>query len=135
MTKLLHKQLSYILQGAFFSVYKAFGNAFKESVYHKALIQELEDKGLNVSSQKRINVYYKNIKVGTYVPDLVVDNIILVEIKCKSVLIKNDLSQFWNYLKGSDYKVGYLVNFGSYGGVQFIRRVYDSARFISRPFA
>jgi GxxExxY protein len=66
--------------------------------------------------------------VGVYIPDFVVGESIIVEIKSKPLLTKSDLQQFWYYLKNTDYKVGYLVNFGKPGKVELIRRVYDSAR-------
>lgn len=128
MSDLLYKELSYKVQGSFYEVYKSFGHAFKESVYHKALLEELKSLGLEVDSQKRISIYYKGRKVGTYTPDIVIDGSIIIEIKCKPQLTKGDIKQFWQYLRGSDYKVGYLVNFGRAGGVEFIRRVYDTAR-------
>ena len=115
------------------------GNAFKETVYHNALIEELKASHIEVESQKRINIYYRNKKVGVYIPDLIVGNLIIVEIKCKPNLTLNDIRQFWHYLKGSEYKVGYLVNFGQPKKVELIRRVYDTARnrteVVSRPLA
>lgn len=127
MGKLLYPELSYKIRGAFYKVYRSFGNSFKESVYHNALVQELESLNLKVDSQKRIDIFYEGKKVGTYVPDIIVDGVI-IELKCKPMLIKEDVQQFWHYLKGSDCKVGYLVNFGKAGGVEVIRRVYDTAR-------
>jgi len=66
--------------------------------------------------------------VGVYIPDQVVENKVIIEIKVKPFLTKQDIQQFWNYLKGSEYKVGYLVNFGKAGGVEIIRKVYNTAR-------
>ena len=130
MNKLLYKELSYTLQGAFFTIYKTFNNAHKENIYHNALIEELRKLKINTQNQKQLPVYYQNKKVGTYVPDLIVEDSILVELKCKPRLTLDDIKQFWHYLKVSDYKVGYLVNFGSIGKVEYIRRVYDTARTI-----
>jgi GxxExxY protein len=130
--EIIYKEISYQIQGAFFEVYKALGNVHKESVYHRALIDELERAGLRTDSQKQIGVYYRNKKVGSYVPDLVVEDLILIELKCKPHLTRDDLSQFWHYLRGSTYKVGYLVNFGSLGSVELIRRVYDTARSLAK---
>ena len=128
MGYLLYKELSYKLQGAFFAVYKEFGNAYKEVIYHNALIEELKNIDIYVESERHINVYYRDKKVGVYVPDLVIENSIIAEIKCKPRLTQEDIKQFWYYLKGSEFKVGYLVNFGSLGKVEYIRRVYDTAR-------
>lgn len=128
MSTLLYRELSYKTQGAFFNVYKAFGNAFKEKIYHNALIEEFRQSNISISSQKRIDIYYKDKKVGSYIPDIIVEDSIIVEIKCKSRLTSDDIKQFWHYLKGSQYKVGYLVNFGQPKKVELIRRVYDTAR-------
>lgn len=126
--KLLYKEESYIIQGGAFEVYKQFRNRYKETVYQRALIEYLKNKGLVVDKEKQIPVYFQNKKVGVYIPDIVVNDYILVELKCKSIFTQDDIKQFWHYLKGSDYKVGYLINFGSSKGVQVIRRVYDTAR-------
>ena len=108
-------------------VWKQFKGMFKESVIDNALTIALEDRGLKVDSQKRINIYFHNKKVGTYVPDKVVNNIILIELKSKEFLTKQDEEQFWNYLQGSDYKLGFLVNFSS-KKLDIRRVVFDTAR-------
>lgn len=129
MRELLYKELSYQIQGGIFEVYKGLGCSFKESAYDNALFEELTtQRKLIAERQKRISIYFKGKKVGAYVPDLVVDNKIVVEIKAKTFLTKQDIQQFWNYLKGSEYKIGYLVNFGTPGKVEMIRKVYDLAR-------
>jgi len=74
------------------------------------------------------NIQYNGSPVGYYVPDIVVNGLILIEVKCKPFLHKDDIKQFWYYLKCSDFKAGYLVNFGKNDGVEFVRRVYDTAR-------
>ena len=125
---LLYKEISYQIQGAFYEVYKELGNAFKEIAYEKALKHELLSRKLEVENQKRIDIKYKGNKVGVYVPDIIVEKVILIEIKCKPYFTDGDIKQFWQYLKGSDYKIGYLVNFGKSSRVEFIRRVYDTAR-------
>lgn len=92
-------------------VLKQFKSMFKESVIDQALSIPLEEKGFSVDSQKQINIFFHGKKVGTYVPDKIVNNIILIELKSKEFLTKSDQEQFWNYLQGSEYKLGFLVNF------------------------
>lgn len=92
-------------------------------VYHNSFYWELKEKGLKVEKEKRIDVYYNNKKVGVYVPDLIVEDKILIELKVKPKLTNDDIKQFWHYLKSSNYKLGYLINFGISNGVQIIRRV------------
>ena len=126
--KLLFKDESYLIQGGAFEVYKQFRNRHKEIVYQRALIEYLKNKGLDVDKEKQIPIYFQSKKVGVYIPDIVVNDKIFIELKCKPIVTEDDIKQFWYYLKCSDYKVGYLVNFGSTGGVKIIRRVYDTAR-------
>lgn len=92
-----------------------------------ALSIALESKGLKVESQKRIDIYFQDKKVGTYVPDKIVNDLILIELKAKPFITKQDIEQFWKYLKGSEYKLGFLINF-SPKQLQIKRIVYDTAR-------
>jgi len=128
MPELLYKDLSYCIRGIAFDIYKQFRNCHKERIYHNAFILALKYRDILFETEKRIPVIYEEKKVGTYTPDLVVDGKILVELKAKPVIMKHDLTQFWHYLKGTEYKVGFLINFGHPDGVQIARRVYDSAR-------
>jgi len=127
-TEFLYKQESYIIRGGAFEIYKQFRNSHKEKIYQRSLVEYLRSKGLIVDTEKQIPVYFQNKKVGTYIPDLIVENKIFIELKQKPMIHKDDIKQFWYYLKNSNYKVGYLINFGSFNGVQVIRRIYDTAR-------
>jgi GxxExxY protein len=124
MAELLYKQESYIIQGLAFDIYKKFRNRHKEKVYQNSFYLGLKNKGLNTEKEKRINILYDNKKVGTYTPDLVVNNAIFIELKVKPKLTQEDIRQFWYYLRASDYRLGYLINFGASIGVQIIRRIY-----------
>jgi len=126
--KLLYKEESYIIQGMAFDIYKQFRNRHKEKIYQNSFYSGLINKKLKVEKEKQIDIYYNGRKVGTYIPDLVVDNKILIELKTKPRLTQDDVKQFWYYLKSSNFKVGYLINFGAPNGVQIIRRIYDEAR-------
>lgn len=126
--KLLYKEKSYIIQGGAFEVYKQFRNRHKEKVYSRALTEYLKNKGLSIIREKQIPIYFQNKKVGVYIPDIVVNDSIFIELKCKPNITQDDIKQFWYYLRCSNYKVGYLINFGSSNGVQITRRIYDTAR-------
>lgn len=127
-TTLIYPRESYIIRGACFTIYKKFRNTQKESVYQKALTEELKQKGLIVEREKQLPIHYLGIKVGVYTPDLLVNNTIIIELKAKPFLHKDDVQQFWHYLKNSEFKLGFLVNFGEPNGVKIIRRVYEKAR-------
>ncbi len=125
--KLLYKDITYKIRGACFEVYNKFGGAFKEKIVDNALTIALENNGLTVSNQVRIDIYFDGKKVGTYVPDKIVDDIVLLEIKCKPFLTQEDRRQFWRYLTGSEYKLGLLINFGT-KKLEIERRIFDKAR-------
>lgn len=92
-----------------------------------ALVKELRRRGLVIDTQRRIPLYYRGEYVGVYVPDIVVNNSVFIELKCKPILTRGDEQQFWYYLKGSQFKVGLLINFGP-TRLQIKRRVFDKAR-------
>ncbi len=125
--QLLYREITYKIRGACFEVWKKFGGAFKEKIVDNALFIALKNKGLEVKNQVKINVYFNDQKVGSYVPDKIVNDCVLLEIKCKPFLTQEDRRQFWLYLKGSQYKLGLLINFGS-KKLEIERRVYDKAR-------
>lgn len=123
----LYQDITYEIRGACFDVYKKFGGAFKEKVVDNALTVALEKRGLKVNNQVKIDIYFDDKKVGTYIPDKIIDDCIILEIKCKPFLTQEDRRQFWLYLKGSHYKLGLLINFGS-KKLEIERRIYDKAR-------
>ena len=122
----LYSDITYKIRGACFKIWKEFRGAFKEKVIERALAKELHNQRLTVDTQKQILVLYDNEKIGKYVPDMVVDDRVLVELKSKTFLIKEDEKQFWLYLKGSDYRLGLLINFGK--KLEIKRKIYDTAR-------
>lgn len=111
MSKLVYEKESYVIRGGCFEVYKQFRNRHKEKVYARALIIYLQKHGL--------------AKVGAYIPDIVVNDTIFLELKCKPFLSQDDQSQFWYYLKVTNFKLGFLINFGGKHGVEIIRRVHS----------
>lgn len=125
--KILYKDLSYKLVGCFYEVYNNLGPGFKEAVYHTALSIELDLQGLLYETQKEITVDYKGKCAGVYIPDFVVDDKIIVEIKAVENMPVFYEAQLYNYLKGSNYNLGYIVNFGS-EKIDVRRRIYEEAR-------
>lgn len=125
---LLYQKESFIIRGVAFDIYKQFRNNHKERVYHNAYFLGLTHKGLIVEKEKRIDVFFSGKKVGVYVPDLIVNDSILIELKAKPRLAKEDEKQFWYYLKGTNFRLGFLINFGAPDGVEITRKVYDTAR-------
>jgi len=98
--------------GCAYRVYNTMGFGFLESVYEKCLLIELRKAGLNVESQKPITVRYEEEVVGEFVADLLVEDVIIVELKSVRVLAKVHEAQLVNYLVATGKDVGLLVNFG-----------------------
>lgn len=114
-TKILYKDLSYIIQGCCFDIRKEYGAGQKESIYVNLLKECLESKGLKIEKEKSIKIYSSKTGkiVGTYRPDLIVSGKIPVEVKSSSFTTKQDEKQLYHYLRNSDYELGYLVNFST----------------------
>lgn len=124
---LLYPELSYGVVGAIFEVWKKLGAGFKESIYQNALKEELGIRHIPFESQKSVPVYYNDKRVGVYVPDFLIDGKIIIEIKHLPRLTFKEDKQIWYYLKGTEYKLLLLVNFGGQI-VEIKRRIYDKTR-------
>ena len=123
----LYPKLSYEIVGAMIKVWKELGSGFKESIYQKALCEELRSREIPFESQKNFPILYSGKEVGRYIPDFLVDDKILIEIKHLPGLTLNENKQAWYYLKGTQYKLLLLVNFGG-SKLEIRRRIYDKAR-------
>lgn len=112
VTDILYKNLTYKIRACFFEVYNKLGCGFKESVYHKALAYEFQLQGIIFENEEELPVFYKDKQVGAYKPDFIVDKKVIVEIKAQPKLLRLDELQLYYYLKGTEYSLGFLVNFG-----------------------
>lgn len=111
---------------AFYKVYNTLGYGFLEKVYENALFIELMSKGQKVLRNQRILVRYEGYEVGEYFPDLVVDDLVIVELKAIENLGEVQDRQLLNYLKATDIEIGLLLNFGK--KPEFRRKLFE-ARF------
>ena len=105
------KELVYVIQGCIFEVFRNLGAGFLEQVYQKALLKELNARGLKAVAEQAINVYYKDEVVGEYRADIIVENKVLLELKAQATLPTSAEPQLLNYLKATNIKIGLLVNF------------------------
>ena len=96
-----------------FEIMKELGAGFLENIYKNALYIAMKEKGMNVLVEQKYEVVFRKQKIGKYIADLVVDNLIIVELKCCKILPAEYQAQVINYLKASDLPVGLLVNFGN----------------------
>lgn len=110
--------------GAAYEVSNVLGAGFLEKIYERALIEELRLGGLRVIAQAPFPVAYKGKHIGTYAADLVVEDRLLVEVKCVEHFSNEHLAQCINYLKASCLHLALLINF-RHAKVEWRRIVYE----------
>ena len=111
--ELPYSDVSEIIIGCCFEIMKELGSGFLENVYKNALFIAMKEKGLTVIAEQSFEVMFRNRKIGKYIADLTVENLIIVELKCCKTLLSEHQAQLINYLKASQLPVGLLVNFGN----------------------
>ena len=126
MEKYKYKELTDRIIQAFYCVYNELGFGFLENVYQNALYFELQNRGFKVEPQKVIDVYYQTQLVGKYKADLVVNDLIILELKAVDYLVEEHELQIINYLKATDKEVGLLLNFGMKPEIR--RKAFDNNR-------
>ncbi len=110
--------------GAVYEVANTLGSGFLEKVYERALKTELNSRGINVEAQAPIQICYKGKNVGDYYADLLVEDKLIVELKCVDTLSNEHFAQTLNYLKATGHHIALLVNF-QYPKVEWKRIVQD----------
>jgi GxxExxY protein len=131
MANLIHDELTDGIISAFYKVYNKLGHGFLEKVYENALLHELRKRGFRVSKQVPLAVWYDGIKVGDYFADLLVNDLVIIELKAGSVIAEEHEAQLLHYLKASKFEVGLVLNFGP--KPSFRRKVFQTARTRTRP--
>ncbi len=89
------------------------GTGFLESVYKKALVVALEEKGAFVEVESAFDVYFRGQNIGLYKADLVLNHTVIIQLKSCKCLLPEHQAQVINYLKATNLPVGLLVNFGN----------------------
>ena len=126
MSSILHKELTQSILKIFYEVYNELGYGFLERVYQNSLYYELKENGFQVEAQKKIKVYYKEVQVGEYIADIIINDLVILQLKAQEYLVEANEFQLINYLKATDCEVGLLLNFGK--KPEFIRKVYQNNR-------
>lgn len=97
--------------GAIFEVSNMLGSGFFEKLYERALELELRLRGMRVASQVSFSVMYKGCYIGEYFADLVVEDVLVIELKCVERFANEHVAQCLNYLRASGRSICLLVNF------------------------
>jgi GxxExxY protein len=99
--------------GCTYTVSNRMGCGFLEKVYENALSHELRKAGMKTEQQKRLAVHYDGVLVGEYIADLIIEDLVLVEIKSAKSLERAHMAQCLNYLKATGLTLCLLINFGN----------------------
>lgn len=112
-TGLKHEDITKIIIGCAFEVINELGSGFLESVYGKALLLALLQKGLSAVSQHPVKVMFRGECVGDFYVDIFVEEKVIVELKAVKAIAPEHQAQIINYLTATGIEVGLLINFGS----------------------
>jgi GxxExxY protein len=123
---LLHSEVTGKIIGVFFDVYNDLGHGFVESVYENALVVVLNAAGLEVAREVPIAVWYRGVHVGEFRTDILVNNVVLLELKAAKGIEFAFEKQLMNYLRATSVEVGLILNFGP--TAQYRRFVFENAR-------
>lgn len=121
-----HWDLCHQIVGVFYSVYNELGYGFLEAVYEEALAIGLAEAGLSVRQQAATPIWFHGRTIGEYKADIVVNNLVLLELKAAKALDASHEAQILNYLRATDIEVGLLLNFGP--KPHFKRFVFENNR-------
>jgi GxxExxY protein len=126
VSSLKHSELTDKIIGVFYDVYNELGYGFLESTYGEALSVALEESGLSTAREASVPVWFRGKKVGQYYADVIVEGLILLELKAARTLESAHEAQLLHYLRATDIEVGLPLNFGL--RPQFRRLLFDNAR-------
>lgn len=122
MSETPYSQEGYDLMGAAFEVHNVMGGGLLEEIYQESLEIELQLRGIPFRRKQELTVYYKNRELSKkYIPDLVAFHRIVVELKAVSVLCPEHEAQLLNYMRITHSPLGYLINFGPIGKLEYKR--------------
>jgi GxxExxY protein len=124
--ELKHQRLTEKIIGVFYDVYNELGYGFLESVYEQSMAVALTQAGLHCCRQFPVPVYFRGQNVGNFRADVLVEDLVLLELKSARVLESAHEAQLLHYLKSTEVEIGRLLNFGH--RAQFRRLIFDNAR-------
>jgi len=107
-----YEELTEKIIGCAYKVYNQMGFGFLESVYEKCLLIELRKAGLSAESQIPIKVFYDGESVGEFAADILVEGVVILELKSVRRVIQAHEVQLVNYLTATNKEVGLILNFG-----------------------
>lgn len=107
-----YSELTEQIIGIFYEVYNELGFGFLERVYEQAMAVALKERGIDFHQQVSIPVWFHGQTIGSYEADLVVNKVVLLELKACKALESAYEAQLLHYLRSTEIEVGLLLNFG-----------------------
>ena len=123
---LKHSDLTEKIIGIFYDVYNELGYGFLESTYSEALVVAFEEARLIAAREVPVPVWFRGKKVGQYYADMMIEGVVLLELKAARTIDSAHEAQLLHYLRATEVEVGLLLNFGL--RPQFRRLLFDNDR-------
>jgi GxxExxY protein len=123
---LKHEEVTGRILKVFYEVYNELGHGFLESVYESAMEIALKEAGLGVERQVPISVHFRRQVAGEFRADLLIEGVVIVELKATRALDQSHQAQVLNYLRATEIEVALLLNFGE--KPDFKRLLFDNPR-------
>jgi GxxExxY protein len=109
---LAHSELTGQILATFYEVYNELGTGFLESVYNKAMVIALKDRGVAAVPEFPVQVFFRGQDVGEFFGDLLVEGLVIVELKAARAVDLAHAAKLLHYLRATDKEVGLILNFG-----------------------
>ncbi|MEA2020346.1 MAG: GxxExxY protein [Patescibacteria group bacterium] len=126
MADLIYPELSYEIVGVLFDVYNKLGSSYKEKYYQRAVGKLLLNKGFDIKRELKADLEIQGEQIGYYFLNFLVEGLIVLELKAKPRMSKQDFKQVQSYLGTTGLKLGILANFGRPEGLNFYRVLNSS---------
>ena len=121
-----HQELTEQIIGVFYEVYNELGHGYLEKIYEEAMARALKAKGFQVQKQASLPVWFRGEIIGVYDADLVINNVVLIELKACKAIDPSHEAQLLHYLRSTEIEIGLLLNFGP--RPQLRRLAFDNER-------
>lgn len=125
MAEIIYKELCYKIYGIFYEIQNNVGSVYTEKQYQDILEEKLKLAEISYERERELFFNFGDSKIKGNRADFVVDNKIVIDIKSKAYITKEDFRQMLRYLKSGNYKLGLIVNFR--GKKVAVKRVVNSA--------
>ncbi len=122
----LHPELTDKIISVFYDVYHELGFGFFESIYEEEMFRALKGKGLQVERQVPVPVWFRGEKIGDFRADLLVEGLVIVELKAARAIDSSHEAQTLDYLRAMEIELGLIFNFGSKPGIR--RLAFSNSR-------